>query len=140
MKRVLIVFSSIVFLISCGNSNDNNNAPTGQGTTAGTGQAGTSEASPQQAPPAADADVEKGLQLVATSDCLGCHKIDEKLTGPSYKEVAAKYENNDKVIDELAGKIIKGGAGNWGQVAMTPHPQLSQEDARAMVKYILSLK
>ena len=137
MKKVFIILSSIMFLISCGN---NNNANTGQGTTAGTGQGGGTEAAPQQPAPAADADVEKGLQLVATSDCLGCHKIEERLTGPSYREVAAKYPNNDAVVDSLSEKIIKGGAGNWGQVPMTGHPQLSKEDARAMVKYILSLK
>ena len=40
----------------------------------------------------------------------------------------------------LAGKIIKGGSGNWGAIPMTPHPQLKQEDVEAMVKYIFLLK
>ena len=40
----------------------------------------------------------------------------------------------------LAGKIIKGGTGVWGQVPMLPHDGLPQEDAEAMVKYVLSLK
>jgi len=40
----------------------------------------------------------------------------------------------------LANKVIKGGSGKWGDVPMTPHPQLSMDDAKEMVKYVLSLK
>jgi cytochrome c len=85
-------------------------------------------------------DYQKGLELIAKSDCLTCHKVGEKLIGPSYKEVAAKYESNEENIDLLAGKIIKGGQGVWGQIPMTAHPQISEADAKQMVKYILLLK
>jgi cytochrome c len=40
----------------------------------------------------------------------------------------------------LSQHIIKGGAGHWGDIAMTPHPNLSESDAKQMVTYILSLK
>lgn len=80
-----------------------------------------------------------GEKLISLSDCLACHKVDEKLVGPAYKEVAQKYKFNDKNVDYLAEKIIKGGAGVWGQVPMTPHPDIKKEDAREMAKYILSL-
>ena len=82
----------------------------------------------------------KGAQLLAASDCLGCHKEHEKLIGPAYADVAKKYENNDKNIDYLANKVISGGKGVWGDIAMTPHPNLPLADAKEMVKYILSLK
>lgn len=95
-------------------------------------------------PPANDLssnpDYQKGLELIAKSDCLTCHKTSDKLIGPAYKEVAAKYENNDETIALLAGKIIKGGKGVWGEVPMTPHPQIADADAKQMVKYILLLK
>jgi len=78
--------------------------------------------------------------LVGKSDCLTCHKVNDKLIGPSYKEVAAKYEPTEENISMLASKIIKGGKGVWGEVPMTPHPQVSEEDAKAMVKYVLLLK
>lgn len=81
---------------------------------------------------------EEGQQLIENMDCLTCHKTDAKLIGPSYQEVAAKYTDAD--IDMLAQKIIDGGAGNWGDIAMTPHPSLQIDKAKAMVKYILSLK
>ena len=85
-------------------------------------------------------DYTKGLALIAGSDCLTCHKVAEKNIGPAYQDVAAKYENTDDNIEMLAGKIIKGGSGNWGAIPMTAHANLSQEDAEAMVKYILLLK
>ncbi len=86
-------------------------------------------------------DYQKGLALIAKSDCLTCHKVDEKLIGPTYREVANKYAGMpDTIVAHLAGKIINGGSGVWGEVAMTPHAGMSQEDAEAMVKYILLLK
>ncbi len=85
-------------------------------------------------------DYEKGLALVGKSDCLTCHKIDEMLTGPSYRDVANKYAGADTAIKYLAGKIITGGNGVWGETLMTPHPGISQDDAEAMAKYIMLLK
>lgn len=85
-------------------------------------------------------DYQKGLALIAKSDCLTCHKVHEKLIGPAYADVAAKYETTDANISMLASKVIKGGQGVWGAIPMTPHPQLSEADAQQMVKYILLLR
>lgn len=83
---------------------------------------------------------QKGLELIGASDCTTCHRINEKNIGPAYTDVAAKYEPTQANIDTLVSKIINGGQGVWGPVAMTPHPSLSKEDATEMVKYILSLR
>jgi len=80
----------------------------------------------------------EGKELLEGMDCLSCHKIDAKLVGPSYQDVAAKYTEAD--IDMLSQKIIDGGKGNWGDIPMTPHSGMSKENAQKMVKYILSLK
>lgn len=80
----------------------------------------------------------KGAALIAKSDCLACHKEHDKLVGPAYAEVAKKYNSGD--VDKLAEKVIKGGAGSFGDVAMSPHPMISTDDAREMVKYILTVK
>lgn len=80
----------------------------------------------------------EGKSLVEGADCLSCHKVDAKLVGPSYQDVAAKYTEAD--VDKLAQKVIDGGKGNWGDIPMTPHAGLSKENAQKMVKYILSLK
>lgn len=80
----------------------------------------------------------EGLALIEKSDCLTCHKMDAKLVGPSYQEVANKYTDGD--LDMLAEKIINGGKGNWGEVPMSAHAGMSKEVAKKMVAYILTMK
>lgn len=80
----------------------------------------------------------KGYELIKSSDCMSCHTIENKLVGPSFKAVAEKYSEKDSEM--LSEKIINGGQGNWGEVPMLAHPQVSKEDARTMVEFVLSLK
>lgn len=82
----------------------------------------------------------EGEKLIAKSDCIGCHKLDKKLIGPSYLDIAKKYQSNDKNVAYLSGKIIKGGSGVWGSMPMSAHASLKKSDANSMAKYILSLK
>ncbi len=81
-----------------------------------------------------------GQVLVEGSDCAACHNPETKTVGPSYQSMAERYEATPENRAMLAEKIIRGGAGNWGQVPMSPHPDLSQEDAEQMVEYIFSLR
>jgi cytochrome c len=87
-----------------------------------------------------NADIKKGELLISKSDCFACHKVQDKLLGPSYKDVANKYDKTKANIDYLVNKVKTGGSGVWGAVPMSPHPALSDEDARAMILYVLSLK
>jgi len=89
---------------------------------------------------AATRKYEKGSILIAKSDCLSCHKIKEKVVGPAYVAVAAKYPATNQNIQYLSAKIINGGKGVWGDVSMTPHSNVSPADATEMAKYVLSLK
>lgn len=84
--------------------------------------------------------VDEGKELITKSDCLACHKLQDKGVGPSYADVAAKYSYSKSTVENLAGKIVSGGSGVWGQVPMTPHPNVPSENAQKMVTYILSLK
>lgn len=79
-----------------------------------------------------------GDQIIETLDCSGCHSVNERMIGPSYKEIAGKYTEKDTEL--LASKIIEGGSGVRGSVPMAAHPQVSKEDAKKMVEYILSQK
>jgi cytochrome c len=81
-----------------------------------------------------------GLTLMSKSDCKTCHTVNQKLVGPAFIDIAKKYPNNAATVSKLAGKIISGGSGSWGDIPMTPHPQLSKNDASQIVKYIMSLK
>jgi cytochrome c len=85
-------------------------------------------------------DYDAGLNLIAKSDCFTCHKLREKLIGPSYGDVANKYPNTPETIDTLSDRIIKGSQNVWSPVPMAPHPAISKADAEKMVKYILLLK
>jgi cytochrome c len=137
MKKSMIAFSVLVALIACNQSGDKS----AEGET--TDASSTEQTTPESAPAddlSSNPDYVKGLELEAKSDCATCHKLDEKLIGPTFREIAAKYPMNDATIDSLSEKVIKGGAGNWGQVPMTPHADMSKEDAKAIVKYILLLK
>ena len=84
--------------------------------------------------------VSDGEKLIAKLDCVGCHHKSMKILGPSYLDIAKKYDLNDKNINYLTSKIIKGGSGVWGNIPMAAHSNLKKEDAKTIVKYILSLK
>lgn len=77
-------------------------------------------------------------ELAQKNNCLACHALDKKILGPSYQEIAAKYENDDATVQMLVGKVRNGGSGNWGQIPMPPNPMVSEEDATALVKWVLS--
>ncbi len=80
-----------------------------------------------------------GKLLIAESDCKSCHLVDQKSAGPSYRDVAKRYAKDVRAIEVLSDKVLNGGSGNWGEVAMAAHPQLKKEQAIQMVEYILSL-
>lgn len=129
MKKIFLLFAVAATLASCGGGDKKE--------TSGKTEEPVAAADDVSKNP----DYQKGLELIAKSDCLTCHKVDEKLIGPSYREVANKYAGtSDTVVNYLSGKVISGGSGVWGEVMMTPHPSITKEDAEAMVKYILLLK
>lgn len=130
--KAFIFFIALFFLTACGagtgetSKSDSANATQDIINTGGTG--------------ADSAENISGSQLIAANDCLTCHKIDEKSVGPSYTQIANRYEDNQGNVENLANKIIKGGKGLWGTVAMTPHPTVSEPQAQKMARYILSLR
>ena len=83
--------------------------------------------------------VESGKTLSLSLDCKACHKEQEASIGPSYYDIAEKYKKDADAISYLQNKIIKGGAGVWGEVAMAAHPDLTQAETRMLSLYILSL-
>jgi cytochrome c len=134
VKKFLLSFAVFGILVACNSGSDNASETTTTTDTATT-------AAPAATDYTSDPNYQKGLAIEAKSDCATCHKVNEKLVGPSFKDIATKYAGADQAtIDTLASKVIHGGAGNWGQVPMTPHPDLAKEDAETVVKYVLLLK
>ncbi len=147
MKKTFIIFGLSLIIAACGGKKSGNDSAA-DSTSAANKTAVTSESNAAQDTSASHNGTDKaggtpstaGAQLIAKLDCLGCHKEQEKLIGPAYADVAKKYTASPAVIDTLAKKVINGGKGNWGDVPMAGHPSVSMDDARTMVKYILSLK
>ena len=79
-------------------------------------------------------------ELAKKNACTACHAIDKKVVGPAFKEVAAKYRTDKGAEAKLIDKVKKGGVGVWGQVPMPPNATVKDEDIKALVKWILSLK
>ena len=80
-----------------------------------------------------------GQALIERYNCGACHLRTDVSIGPSYATVAQKYPDNDASRQYLAGKIIQGGSGVWGERVMAPHPQVSVEEANQMAGFILGL-
>ncbi len=131
-KRLIFILSCTILAAACGNS----------GETKSTDSTASTTPPPSAAKTTADT---KGLELIGGSDCTTCHRLDKASSGasigPAYSEVAAKYAPAaDTTIDRLVSKIISGGSGVWGSIPMTPHAALSKDDAKTIVKYIMTLK
>ena len=80
-------------------------------------------------------------QALATSkNCLACHAVANKVVGPAFKDVAAKYAGDKAAADMLASKIQKGGSGTWGAIPMPANPQVNDAEAKKLAAWVLSLK
>jgi cytochrome c len=78
--------------------------------------------------------------LAKAKNCMACHAVGNKVVGPGYKDVAAKYAGQKDAEDKLTQKVLKGGSGAWGPVPMPANTQVTEAEARTLVKWILSLK
>ena len=79
-------------------------------------------------------------ELAKKNACTACHSVDKKIVGPAFKEVAAKYKDDKAAPARLQEKVKKGSVGVWGQVPMPPNAGVKDEDVKALVTWILSLK
>jgi cytochrome c len=160
MKKLLVVFAVVTACYACGGSSSGPSTPVSNNEENKNSQIGGESTSPAPATTSADTAAasqapaavvpatataaapagKDGKALIEASDCRTCHQDAVKVIGPAYTDVAKKYPNTPANVKMLAGKVIGGGKGNWGEIPMTPHPNVSQGDAEAMVSYILSMK
>ncbi|MBW3627676.1 MAG: PQQ-dependent sugar dehydrogenase [Gemmatimonadetes bacterium] len=77
--------------------------------------------------------------LMGQSDCRSCHTASPpRSLGPSFTEIATRYQGDNAAVARLVTKIRNGGSGAWGEVAMPAHPATSVAEATAMARYILA--
>jgi len=90
---------------------------------------------------AAAAPVQASEALAKKHACVACHVVKgPKTVGPAYADVAKKYAGQKDALAKLVEKVKKGGSGVWGPVPMPPNPNVPEDDIRALVKWILSIK
>lgn len=129
MKKIIRTISlivSVTLVVACGGKKETNS------------EEYVANETTSAAPAAADV-IAQGEALVKASDCKTCHHPINKIIGPSHTDVAKKYDFTEANVKMLADKIMKGGSGNWGQIPMAAHADLSQDDAEKMARYVLSL-
>jgi len=78
--------------------------------------------------------------LAKAKNCMACHSIQTKIVGPAFKDVAKKYAGQKDAEDKLTQKVLKGGSGVWGAIPMPANAQVSEAEARTLVKWVLTLK
>lgn len=77
--------------------------------------------------------------LITKYNCESCHRMDSGLVGPSYIDIADRYDEVDEAAANLSQSIIEGSVGRWGEAPMPPNPTLPVAEARQITNYILSL-
>ncbi len=83
-------------------------------------------------------DAAAAKALAGQSACLGCHAVDKKLVGPSYKTVAAQHQGQADALDKVAARIKSGGSGLYGAVPMPAQPQLKDNELKLLAAWILT--
>lgn len=88
----------------------------------------------------ATAPAHANFDLVKKARCNACHAVDKKMVGPSFQEIGAKYKGQGDAPGKLFEKVRAGGAGNWGQVPMTPNgpDKINDQDLKTVIQWILS--
>jgi cytochrome c551/c552 len=96
-------------------------------------------AAPTASSVAATPAVPKTGEAIATKyGCLGCHNVSAKVVGPSYKDIAAKYNRGPQALARISEQIHKGGSGKWGPIIMPPFPTVTDAETKALADWILS--
>ncbi|QOP41829.1 c-type cytochrome [Sulfurimonas marina] len=69
----------------------------------------------------------QGEKIAIKNNCLGCHRVEKDLMGPSFKKIADKYKNDEQ---KLKTAIRNGGN------KMPPYTNLSDKELQDLSKFI----
>ncbi|HJV85292.1 MAG TPA: c-type cytochrome [Noviherbaspirillum sp.] len=79
-----------------------------------------------------------GLSMAKKNACVACHGVENKIVGPGFNEIAAKYKGNASAEASLVGKIKSGGSGVWGSVPMPSQAHVKDDEIKTIVSWILT--
>ena len=76
--------------------------------------------------------------LLAKDGCQGCHAQADKVNGPSWHDIAARYVSRPDAPSYLAGKIRNGSSNTWGAAAMPPNAGIDELELKTIVEWIVA--
>ena len=76
--------------------------------------------------------------LAREANCLACHATASRMVGPSFREISERYKADAKAEATLSTRVKQGNQGVWGGIPMPAHPNVSDEDIRSLVRWILA--
>ena len=79
-----------------------------------------------------------GLAAAKQNACVACHGVTNKIVGPGFNEIAAKYKDNAGAEALLIGKVKSGTSGTWGPIPMPPQAHVKDADIKSIVSWILA--
>ena len=84
-------------------------------------------------------------ELAKQAGCFECHSVDNKVVGPAYADVAARYKGDANARERLIETVKHGGKGNWTRITrgvpMPSHsPRLTDEEISLLVDWVLGLE
>ncbi len=85
-------------------------------------------------------DMDAGKALAKSSGCFACHQIEVKRSGPTWQDVAKKYQGNADARKILVEQIKKGGVAGWQMGVMPPYsPRVPDADIEKLADFIIAL-
>ena len=86
----------------------------------------------------ADSSANDVASLAKKYACVACHGVANKIVGPAFTDVAARYKGNASSEKQLIERIRKGSSGNWGNAPMPPQTAPTDAELASLVKWVLS--
>jgi cytochrome c551/c552 len=87
--------------------------------------------------PAATKPAQEGAAALLANKhgCVACHGLENKILGPSFRDIAKAYGARTDAQAYLSGKIVAGSSGVWGAIPMPPQT-LGEADAKAIAQWL----
>jgi S-disulfanyl-L-cysteine oxidoreductase SoxD len=73
--------------------------------------------------------------ILSKNSCSACHGVDNKIVGPSFKEIATKHGARTDAVAYLVAKMKSGSAGVYGAIPM-PAQAIEEADAKKVAQWI----
>ena len=85
-------------------------------------------------------DAAAAIELAKANGCLSCHAMQDKVVGPSYAAIAAKYKDDKDAVSNLVQSIQYGSKGKWGRIPMPAHPGMNAADIKTLAQWVMTVQ